>query len=264
MYTPITINKKRVLSLPASFIEAGFNMSAKQFDIFSLIVSEFSECSNLVVETLTLSFEDLDTISNYSSVKAARVAYKRYFDTKNKKKCTISVQEPNGDWVTHYIFEDIQITKKGFVFVLNTKVYDLLYKWFTSKEPITYAPLSEIFALKSVYSKHLLLMCKRFNTSHNRFVDKNWKDFCIKLGVPTSYSYANICSMVLDKSFSEIKMITKYDITYTVHLDTYFNYNKPISIEFNIINLKKTDKPKTKKKKKSKTKKNKDFVEVFG
>lgn len=256
MYTPITINKKRTLSLPVSFIEAGFHMSAKQFDIFSLIVSEFSECSNLVVETLTLDFNDLDTISEYTTTKAARVAYKRYFDTKNKKKCTISVQDETDNWVTYPIFDDIKITKKGFVFVLNQKVYDLLYEWFTSKEKITYVPLSEIFALKSVYSKHLLLMCKRFSTSHNRFVDKVWSNFCIKLGVPTTYSYANICSMILDKSFEEIKKVTKYDITYKVHKDKHYEYNKPQSIEFFIYTKKQENK-------KSREENNKDYIEVF-
>lgn len=99
-----------------------------------------------------------------------------------------------------------------------------------------FASLQYTLPMKSVYSKKVYMMCKRFENSGVRFTEKyDWDMFREKIGVPDSYSDNMVEKRVLEQAEKEINLFSDIMIKYELVYKNSFSKRKtPIGIMFTI------------------------------
>ena len=227
--------------MPHRISEARLELSAKQFDIFAIILALVFMQTD-VDDNLEYSItgEDLNRLFSYENSKQGYAELSRICKETGQQLVEgrhigwkIKHDNEKVDYIN--LFSSVAYTRGRALFVLTPEAKKELVYEKQNMNMAIFSSLKYILPLKSMYSKHLYFLCKQYSTSGVRYCDTNWSEFIDKLGIPTTYNYNKIKKNVLDKTREDINTNTDIEIDYEIQEEFVSGGRRPLGIRFFIV-----------------------------
>ena len=225
MESIVKVNKRSQSMVPALIIESKItNLSVVYMDVLNILFAEIGKDS------------DIDENLNYSISAATYKELKKIGDIRDAYKTLKGKVWGNGekDKGMDTIFIQ-QVTKGGEMGERLRPIYKVGYdegSCYLSLAPEfkkmlvdvkrqngarIFSSLQYTLPMKSVYSKKVYMMCKRYEDKGIRFTEKyDWASFRERVGVPDSYNDRKVEDRVLVQAQKEINYCSDIKINYEI------------------------------------------------
>ena len=166
----------------------------------------FAMCNKLKdTDTLKLTFEELKTLSNYSSETRNVNRFTKELDEVYKKMLELTIRYEDDEVIERFVlFNQYKIHKKEQYLEISTSP-NLKHILNSITNNFTKFELQEMTHLKSTYAKNMFRILKQFK--HSGYVKIGIDDFKTRLDVPNSYQMNDITKRVLKPIIKELGSI---------------------------------------------------------
>lgn len=168
----------------------------------------FAMCNKLKekdTDTLKLTFEELKTLSNYSSETRNINRFTKELDEVYKKMLELTIRYEDDEVIERFVlFNQYKIHKKEQYLEISTSP-NLKHILNSITNNFTKFELQEMTHLKSTYAKNMFRILKQFK--HSGYVKIGIDDFKTRLDIPNSYQMNDITKRVLKPIIKELGSI---------------------------------------------------------
>ncbi|MEJ7440345.1 RepB family plasmid replication initiator protein [Staphylococcus hominis] len=168
----------------------------------------FAMCNKLKekdTDTLKLTFEELKTLSNYSSETRNINRFIKELDEVYKKMLELTIRYEDDEVIERFVlFNQYKIHKKEQYLEISTSP-NLKHILNSITNNFTKFELQEMTHLKSTYAKNMFRILKQFK--HSGYVKIGIDDFKTRLDIPNSYQMNDITKRVLKPIIKELGSI---------------------------------------------------------
>ncbi|MEB5794060.1 replication initiation protein [Staphylococcus hominis] len=168
----------------------------------------FAMCNKLKekdTDTLKLTFEELKTLSNYSSETRNINRFTKELDEVYKKMLELTIRYEDDEVIERFVlFNQYKIHKKEQYLEISTSP-NLKHILNSITNNFTKFELQEMTHLKSTYAKNMFRILKQFK--HSGYVKLGIDDFKTRLDIPNSYQMNDITKRVLKPIIKELGSI---------------------------------------------------------
>ncbi|MDH9922584.1 RepB family plasmid replication initiator protein [Staphylococcus hominis] len=168
----------------------------------------FAMCNKLKekdTDTLKLTFEELKTLSNYSSETRNINRFTKELDEVYKKMLELTIRYEDDEVIERFVlFNQYKIHKKEQYLEISTSP-NLKHILNSITNNFTKFELQEMTHLKSTYAKNMFRILKQFK--HSGYVKIGIDDFKTRLDIPNSYQMNDITKRVLKPIIKELGFI---------------------------------------------------------
>lgn len=202
---------------PVALVEGTLHLLPNEFDLLMIVLAKSNwKKVHIIEKDYVIDAYELKSLKEYQSLAPCYKVFNNIIEMGHFVNQTINVYDKNEH--SFKIAEKISRLKGAIRVTLSDEFLQFLYERKTIEQKY-FLPvkLKYFMPLKTTYSKHIYLMCKRFNWGNNlRTIDNDMVLFSEKLGIPNPRDKKNLIH-VLENSKEEIGKHTDIKIEFELY-----------------------------------------------